>query len=164
MEAEEYQVYRELTRLAQASEINEIAVAEFTSDHDRDFSDLPLDRKRRLQQLQSSTLRNYRLRNRRQIGLRKEFSDDVVVHLISQDEFINSLGKGSADEQIARMFSAEYRIALSRVGFNTKKDQALVHVNFRSNSDRKYAFGNYFLLSKQNGSWTLRQWAKSWEY
>jgi hypothetical protein len=132
----------------------------FTADFLHGFDFLPREKKRQLSQLQSSTLKNYKLRNRKSVELDNNFGVSPIVNLISKDlpDFMN----GSGYENFAEKFGAAFRIALSRVGFNKKKNQALIHVHYKPNSNSRYATGYYFLLSKEGDNWITKERVQSW--
>lgn len=135
-----------------------------TLDHDTDFSQIPEHRKRQLSGLQASTLRNYRQRNKTPVALEAgRFTSRKTVRIIPES-YVTFMRSGAAHEDFVRKSGAEFGVALSRVGFNEEKNQALLHVNFRNIDDPKYAFGYYFLYSKVKGEWLLKQYGISWEY
>ncbi len=165
IEPEEYAVYKAwLEKSFITPDTKQIFITKFTDNYFTDFTDMALSKRRKLSELQSSTLKNHRLQNRKSSELKNNFGDSPIVNLIVEKDLGNYLESDSPYPDFAKKFGAEYRISFSRVGFNKKKNQALIHVNYRSNSIRKYVFGYYFLLSKENDSWIIKQRTKSWEY
>jgi len=165
IESEEYEVYKVwLNKILIKPDTKQIVIMKFIADHRDDFTYLPRAKRRKLSQLQFSTLKNYRLRNRKTPELRNDFGVTPIINFITREEFLFFLGSYSAAEEFAKKFGAEYRISFSRVGFNKRKNQAMLHVDFRSNLMRKYAYGYYFLYQKDGGNWILKQYVKSWEY
>lgn len=163
VEAEEYEICKAwLENAFITPETKQIILMKFTADYHDGFDFLPSEKKRQLSQLQSSTLKSYKLRNRKSVELKNNFGVNPIVNLISKDlpDFMND----RCYEDFAEKFGAKFRIAFSRVGFNKKKNQALIHVQYKPNSNSKYAAGNYFLLSKEDGNWVIKQRVQSWVY
>ena len=162
---EEYEVYKAwLEKAFITPETRQLFIIKQTTDFIDDFYELPLYKRRQLHKLQSSTLRNYRLRNRKSLELKNNFDVKPIVNLIIDEDPASHLDSNSPYLNLEKEFGAEYRITLSRVGFNKNKNQALIHVNFRNNSIQKYTFGYFFLLSKKDGNWITKQTTRSWEY
>lgn len=164
IEPEEYEVYEVwLEKRFLIGDSKEIILIKSTTDHWDDFTDLPRNKRKKLSQLKSSTLNDYRLRNRKSLELENNFDTNANIHLIS-DNFPNFSVIGTDYGEFVKKSGAEYGIAFSRVGFNKKKNQALLHIHFKSISIEKYAFGYYFLFSKENGNWDIKQIVRSWEF
>ncbi len=162
IEPEEYQVYKVWLRNSfLENEAKQIILMKFTADHWHDFSYLNREKRRKLSQLRSSTLKDYRLRNRKSLELDNYFDTTPVVTLVSESlpNFLNNVPY----EDFAKKSGAEFIFVFSRVGFNKKKDQALMHVHYRRISG-KYATGYYFFLLKENGDWIVKQAVQSWVY
>jgi hypothetical protein len=156
---EEYEVYQAwLNKAFITPETKQIVIMKFTAGDRDDLNDL------KLSQLQSSTRRDYRLRNRKSLELKNYFGVSPIVTLSPEAELASFFHNGLAYKNLAEKFGAEFGIALSRVGFNRKKNQALMHVHYRSHSDPKYTFGCFFLLSKEDGNWTVKRRVMSWVY
>jgi hypothetical protein len=51
-------------------------------------------------------------------------------------------------------------LSFSRVGFNTRFDQALVYLGIQSQYSN--GSGHYYLLQKENGAWTIDQSVQTW--
>ncbi|HEX9961027.1 MAG TPA: hypothetical protein VGB00_08845, partial [Pyrinomonadaceae bacterium] len=153
IEPEEYQIYKAwLEKPFIVDKTSRIFVMKFTADFFDDFTAMPGGKRRQLSRLQSSALKDYRARNRKPLDLTNNFGVNANLQLIPQDlhlEFRTS----SSYAELAKKSGAEYGIAFSRVGFNKKKNQALIHVHYRSASS-KLAFGYFFLFSKEKGIWT----------
>jgi hypothetical protein len=164
IEAEEYEIYSLwLEKRAIIGESKEIILIKSTTDHWDDFKDLPSHRRRELSKLKSSTLKDYRLRNRKLPELENNFNVNANVHLIS-DSWLNFSVFKTDYGDFVKKSGAEFVIAFSRVGFNKKKTQALLHVLFKSISVSKFDFGYYFLFSKEKDNWVIKQRGKSWEF
>ncbi len=165
IEPEEYEVYKAwLEKSFITSDTKQIFITKFTIYRDLNSAIDSRENRQLLLRLQSSTLEDFRLHNRKSLELKNDFGVSPIVNLIIEDDLGNYLGNGSPYPDFAKKFGAEYRISFSRVGFNKKKNQALIQVDYRSNTIRKYQFGYYFLLSKEKDSWIIKKRTKSWEY
>lgn len=166
LHAEEYEIFSEVIRKTVVlSESRNVVVSDTTSRDAFFVFDVSKEVQRKLNKLQKSTLESFRKANKAEGKLRQEFADDLVVHLIPWSDSVNSLGRLSGDKDAATKYAAEYRLTFSRVGFNKEMTQALVHVDYRHNEMRKYAFGSYFLFSRQNdGAWEVVNIVRSWVY
>jgi len=51
----------------------------------------------------------------------------------------------------------------SRVAFNSKHTQALVHISFMSGTDSRYSGGKYFLFVARKGGWKLLGTSAVWQ-
>lgn len=51
----------------------------------------------------------------------------------------------------------------SRVAFNARHTQALIHISFVSGTNAKDTAGKYFLFTRRRGKWVPRGSSKSWE-
>lgn len=165
IEPEEYEVYKALLNNMHfiTRDAKQIFIMKFTADHWDGSTFLPKEKIQQLSQVRSSTLKDYKLRNSKSLELKNNFGVSANVNLIPEN-LVTFLRSGAPYEDFVKKAGAEYGIALSRVGFNKKKNQALIHVDFRNISDPKFAFGYYFLLSKKDGNWIIKQRVKSWEY
>ena len=166
LRAQEYEIFSEVIRkTAVLSESRNVVVSYTTSRDPLYVCDVSKDYRRKLKKLQKSTLESFRNANKAEGKLRDEFADDLVVHLMPWSDSVKSLGRLSGDKDAATKYAAEYRLTFSRVGFNKQMTQALVHVDYRHNEMRKYAFGSYFLFSRQNeGTWEVVKIVRSWVY
>ncbi len=166
LHAQEYEIFSEVIRkTAVLSESRNVVVSDTTSRDAFLVFDVSKEFQRKLNKLQKSTLESFRKANKAEGKLRQEFADDLVVHLMPWSDSVNSLGRLSGDKDAAAKYAAEYRLTFSRVGFNKEMTQALVHVDYRHNEMRKYAFGSYFLFSRQNdGAWEVVNIVRSWVY
>jgi hypothetical protein len=162
---EEYEIFNfVIKKTASVSDSRNIVVSRTTSRDPHYISAVPRRQRHNLTKLHRSTLRDFLAANKVEGEIEDEFADDLVVHLVSWEDSVNSLGRLSDEGSAVTKFGADYRLTFSRVGFNRSKSQALVHVDYRSNEMRKYAFGAYFVFSKQNGVWEMIQYARSWIY
>lgn len=134
IDSQEYEVYKAwLEKAFITSDTKQIFVINVTSYRALSDSSDSSDKKQFFSQLQSSTRKDYKLRNRKSFELKNNFLVKPIVNMIEED-LLELFGKNSPYPDLAKRYGAEYRISFSRVGFNKKKNQALLHVNFRSNT------------------------------
>ena len=165
IDAQEYEVYNAwLEKAFITSDTKQIFIIKSTFYDDLDYNFDTSEGKQFSAKLQSSTRKNYKLRNRKSFKLKNNFFVKPTVNLIINEDYGNYLGSDSPYPDLAKKFGAEYRISFSSVGFSKDKNQALVHINYRSNTIPKFTFGYLYLLSKENGEWIVKQRMKSWEY
>ena len=109
------------------------------------------------------TLDNFQLRNAKSHPLGDYFNLTVEVVLVSIEETREMFQKGNGWEEfyVTYPFSQGIMI-LSRVGFNTEMNQALLYVG--NATDDNIGAGYYILFTKENDVWTLQSWARSWIY
>jgi hypothetical protein len=162
LHSEEYEIFSEVIRkTAILSDSRDVVVTNTTSRDGYFLSDVPKKHRELLpKNLHRSTLKNFIRSNVSHAELRDNFSDDLQVHFLSWEDFVQSMGKSSSDENDAVKFSAEYRLTFSRVGFNRQKTQALVFVIYQNNEVRRHWFGSYLLFERENSSWNLIQYAR----
>jgi len=162
LHAEEYEIFSEVIRkTALLSESRNIVVSITTSGDAFYLAEVPTEHRDLLpKKLHRSTRKNFIQSNVSPAELRDNFSNDLMVHLISWEDIVQSRGKNSSDENAAVKFSAGYRLTFSRVGFDRRRTQALVFVRYRNNEARRHSFGAYLLFEKENGSWKLIQYTK----
>ena len=110
------------------------------------------------------TTASFLARNATVHPLRSDMSLGVPYVLLSQAE-MNAVFYGSVGQDGWQVFRARYPDAqgiqeLSRVGFNTNLTQALVYLG--SQGDWLAGEGNYYLMKKVNGVWTVDQTVMIW--
>ena len=111
-----------------------------------------------------ATTASFLARNATVHQLRADMSLGVPYVLISQAE-TNAIFWGDGGQDGWQAFRALYPDAhgiqsLSRVGFNTDLTQALVYLG--SQGDWLAGEGNYYLMKKVNGVWTIEQTVMIW--
>ena len=141
----------------------QVFLMEFTRDFWDDLSEVPKHRRRPLYKLQKATLKDYRRRNKTQVQLANSFGVKPAVIILPVDS-VNFMRSGAGYEATVRKSKEQFGITFSRVGFNTNRTQAFLHVDYNSTDGSKWAFGRYFILSKKSGTWTVTAYSKSWEY
>lgn len=162
IEPAEYSVYKDwLEEAFITPDLKETVISDHTFDFWHDLTEIPLHKKREIAKLQIETLKDYRFRNRNQQKLVNDFRVGLPVYLYPHADLMASTNIGTG-ENTAK--SPQFRIAFSRVGFNKKGTQALIHVHYKENSDSKLTFGYYFVMSRERGTWIIKQRTRAWEY
>ena len=111
--------------------------------------------------IELETLDDYRAKNRRSHQLDADLSLDVPYVLLSEAELAEIFEQGGGWNQFYKVYpNSQGIMTLSRVGFNTQIDQALVYVGNRS--DDKVGEGYYVLLTKKGGVWTVDNVVMAW--
>lgn len=159
IEPEEYQVYKDwLEKSIISPETKQIDIVNFTADNVHGgISSLYESRNPLTKLLQSSTSRNYKLRNRNSYALSNDFGMKPIVNFINKDGVDTYRGTSKTYLNFEDKSSIPWVFTFSRVGFNKDKTQALFHVEYGY-------FGYFWLLSKKNGKWIVQKGRKSWEY
>ncbi|MGD2250698.1 MAG: hypothetical protein PVF58_20060 [Candidatus Methanofastidiosia archaeon] len=112
---------------------------------------------------EQETLDNFQLRNAESHPLGDYFNLSVEVVLVSIEEIREMFQKDNGWEEFYATYPfSQGTMILSRVGFNTDMDQALLYVEFSTD----YSIGGayYILFTKENGVWTLQNWIISLIY
>ena len=105
---------------------------------------------------------SYRARNAASYALDANLDLEQDYALMTQEEYDEILGRGGADWPT---FEAKYPEArgllfFSRVGFDANEDKALVSMGFRCGD--LCGAGGFYLLVKENGSWTFQEALMEW--
>jgi hypothetical protein len=108
------------------------------------------------------TVDSFRVRNNAVYSIRTDMNLGGEYTLLSWAERNQIFGQNQSGWQIFynRYPNAPGITALSRVGFNTTFNQALVY--FGTQSDWLAGAGYYILLNKLNGDWTIDQKVMTW--
>jgi hypothetical protein len=159
--AEEVEVYKAWLENPFLLGAKKAALTKITADFSSDFKEMPSHRRRKLNRVQTSTLDDYNKRNRISSELPGSLATGEKVTLIDDNSQTYWWEYVATDS--VKKAGAEFVIAFSRVGFNKRKNQALMHINFKSTTN-KYAAGYFFLFIKKNGKWLVDQFAESWVY
>lgn len=117
---------------------------------------------RKLTTLQKTTFNDFRANNEQPHRLDGPFNLSVSYTLISKDEE-NDLLYQRPDRWFAfykKYPKAQGVLTISRVGFNPEMNQALVYVG--SQSGPKTGAGYYVLLSRENGTWIIKERYTIW--
>ena len=128
-----------------------------------DLSDALEQIRERLPSLQAETIHDFALKNQRAHAVERRF-DLPVAYAILTDAQLDSLFKSADGEGWNRFYrlypKADGLFTLSRVGFNTQKDQALIHVG--NQSHWLSGAGFYILLRKVGGKWEIAHEVPTW--
>jgi hypothetical protein len=108
------------------------------------------------------TVDSFRLRNEAAASLQPDMDLGVEYVLLSQAEKNQIFGQNQSGWEIFynRYPDAPGITMLSRVGFDAALDQALVYVG--TQSDWLAGAGDYVLMKKVDGAWTIDQKVMSW--
>src|SRR3989442_4823164 len=122
--------------------------------------------KKHIPSLSQAAINDYRKKDGESQPLTRLFKFKIKYALISRTKFEGFAGPGEMMEiskEGWEKFYQEYPgalglVALSRVGFDPKKNQALVYVtDMRGHpSGRSWGAGSYVLLIKKHGAWRVR--------
>jgi hypothetical protein len=108
------------------------------------------------------TVDSFRVRNDAADSIRPDMNLGVEYVLLSQAEKNQIFGQNQSGWEIFynRFPNTPGITTLSRVGFNAALDQALVYLG--TQSDWLAGAGDYLLLKKANGVWTIDQKVMTW--
>jgi len=110
---------------------------------------------------EQETLDDFLKKNEQPHRLEDLFDLPVTVVLLSNEEFKEIFQNGSGWEDFYKKYPRSQGIMmLSRVGFNSKMDQALVYVG--NQSHWLSGAGYYVLLTKAYGFWTVQSEMMVW--
>jgi hypothetical protein len=122
--------------------------------------------KKHIPSLSQAAVNDYRKKDGESQPLTRLFKFKIKYALISRGKFEDFAGPGGSMEISKDGWEKFYReypgtlgiLSLSRVGFDPKKNQALVYVtDMRGHSSgRSWGAGSYVLLIKRNGAWRVR--------
>jgi hypothetical protein len=111
--------------------------------------------------LQAETLNDYLAKNEETYELGKRFPLDVQYVLISEAELNKIFEEGEGWDQFYSTYpNSQGTMTLSRVGFNTNVDQALVYVG--NQAHYLAGIGYYVLLAKEQGAWVVENAVMAW--
>jgi hypothetical protein len=110
---------------------------------------------------EQETLDSFQLRNKESHTLDNYFNLSVEVVLVSHEEIREIFRKDNGwEEYDAKYPFSQGTMTLSRVGFNTEMNQALLYVKNMSYESVGGAY--YILFTKENGDWIIQDWIISW--
>jgi hypothetical protein len=166
IESVEYQVYKVFLEDFITPTTKNVVITKFTTSKDSDDLNTRSFIRRKLSQVESETLNNYLSRNHKSYELKNSFGINVNVTLITEEDLISIRRQEKADlgeaykAAFREKFSTEYQLSFSRVGFNRKMSQALIHFGY--NCGTTCGEGNYVVLSKKNNRWIIKKKVMSW--
>jgi len=108
----------------------------------------------------NETLDNFFQRNRQSTHLAPDMQLGVHYILVSADEFSAVMDQPNGWEAFYKKYSPAGYMQFSRVGFNNTVDQAIVYVG--SIPGPMMGGGNYYLLERKGGQWSIREQVLAW--
>lgn len=108
------------------------------------------------------TLDNFQIKNTQSYPLENRFNLTTNVVLISREEVREIFEKNGWKAFYVKYPFSQGIMTLSRVGFNSEMNQALLYVG--NEADDSVGGGYYVLLARENGVWVIRSWTISWVY
>ena len=111
--------------------------------------------------VQEETLKNFLVKNTEPHPLGDFFILNQPIIFICEEEAQEVFQRNNGWEEFYEKYPFSQGImTLSRVGFNSKMNQALVYVENRVHCS--IGVGYYVLLTKENGVWTIQNWVTKW--
>lgn len=169
--SEEYAVYSALLRQRRVPEgVTQFVIEDHTQTtdflYDDDLSGHLKYVKRRLPSFSQVAFNDFRAKNQASQPLNRSFNLKLRYSLLSRAKFESFAGPGGMMEMSEvgwQIFYSEYRgasglLSFSRVGFDHKRNQALVFISdMRGHSSgRQWGDGSYVLLIKKKGRWRVQ--------
>jgi len=108
----------------------------------------------------NETLDDFFQRNRQSTKLAPDMQLGIHYILVSADEFSAVMDQPDGWDAFHKKYSPSGYMQFSRVGFNDTVDQAIVYVG--SIPGPMMGSGNYYLLEKQGGQWSIREQVLAW--
>lgn len=113
------------------------------------------------QKLEPKTIDDFRLKNKQTYKLSRKVPLKVKYILLSKEEHEGIFEEGGGWKQFYATYPKSQGVmTLSRVGFNTETDQALVYVG--NQSHYLAGTGYYVLLAKEDGVWVVQDQVMAW--
>jgi hypothetical protein len=159
---EEYNVYSALINSKYMSDrIELIVIQDNTTTSITVGGDFDRRYVRGMPELQRETIENFKKINHQSYLLKRQFNLELNYILISQDEMKNIFKKGYEWDDFYKKYpNSSGIIILSRVGFNSQKDQALVYISRWIH--RRSAAGYIVFLVKENNVWKIKERVMIW--
>jgi hypothetical protein len=108
----------------------------------------------------NETLDDYFQRNRQSTMLSSDMQLGIHYVLVSADEFSAVMDQPDGWQAFYKKYSPSGYMQFSRVGFNNALDQAMVYVGVIPGP--MMGSGNYYLLEKKEGQWSIREQVLAW--
>jgi hypothetical protein len=108
----------------------------------------------------NETLDNYFQRNRQPTQLSSDMQLGIHYILLSADDLSAVLDQPGGWEAFYKKYSPSGYMQFSRVGFNNMLDQAIIYVGVIPGP--MMGSGNYYLLEKKGGQWSIREQVLAW--
>ncbi len=111
--------------------------------------------------IELETLNDYSAKNKRSYQLDQDISLDVPYVLLSEAELTKIFEREGSWDRFYEIYpNSQGIMTLSRVGFNTQIDQALVYIG--NQADYLAGRGYYVLLTKKGDVWTVDSMILAW--
>ena len=151
----EYAVYRALIEACYIQrETQLIVIQDHTGVEMLDLSDQMENLINNFSNLSADMIADFRLKNQQTWLLDNNLELDIPIRLLSEDEFHQIFTSQDGWKQFYAQYPGSQGVmTLSRVGFNTKMDKALVYVG--NQSYWLAGEGFYLLLALENGHWNV---------
>jgi len=108
----------------------------------------------------NETLSNFFQRNRQSTQLSPDMQFGIHYVLVSVEEFSAVMDQPDGWEAFHKKYSPSGYMQFSRVGFNDTLDQAIIYVGAIPGA--MMGSGNYYLLEKKGGQWSIREQVLAW--
>jgi hypothetical protein len=108
----------------------------------------------------NETLDNYFQRNRQSTQLSPDMQLGIHYILLSADDLSAIVDRPDGWEAFYKKYSPSGYMQFSRVGFNNTLDQAIIYVGVIPGA--MMGSGNYYLLEKKGGQWSIREQVLAW--
>jgi hypothetical protein len=108
----------------------------------------------------NETLDDFFQRNRQSTQLAPDMQLGVHYILLSADDLSAVMDQPDGWDAFHKKYSPSGYLQFSRVGFNDMVDQAIVYV--ASIPGPMMGSGNYYLLEKEAGQWSIREQVLAW--
>lgn len=105
---------------------------------------------------EASLFKDFFSKNGNRIKLESKFDNPVKFHLISRSEYVSYMNKGlkAGYESLYQKYpDVSGTIEVSRVGYSTKKENAMVIIDFHQNE--RTGIGYLVELKLENGVWKI---------
>jgi len=117
--------------------------------------------KQGMPELEQETIDDFKNKNKESYSLKEDMDIGVDYLLISEEEIENIFQSATGwDDFYEKYPNSQGTMTLSKVGFNSEKDQALVYVG--NQSHWLAGAGYYVLLVKENGDWIVKESIMTW--
>jgi len=108
----------------------------------------------------NETLDNYFQRNRQSTQLSPDMQLGIHYILLSADDLSAVVDQPDGWEAFYKEYSPSGYMQFSRVGFSNTLDQAIIYVGVIPGA--MMGSGNYYLLEKKAGQWSIREQVLAW--
>jgi hypothetical protein len=159
---DEYAVYSAVIQSTYLGEYIQSIVIQSTTRVDKDMAGSEELKyvQRELKEVTQSLMNDFTTQNRQLLALEQRFDLPVEVVLLTQEKIDAVFNDGSWDEFYRQYPNSQGILVLSRVGFNSTVDQALVYAGCQSHY--LAGAGYYYLMVKEDGAWKIKNQLMVW--